>query len=160
MITAHPASPADLETVVTLTRNAFAVYLPVLGNPPVPVTEDYVPRIARSEVWLFRDEDALAGLCVVERHPDHLMLFSIAVAPSKQGKGYGRQMLDWLVHKARQEKVGEVRLYTNIVMTRNYALYQRFGFVETGRRPNPIRPEFTVIDMALRVDAPDEQGKT
>lgn len=42
----------------------------------------------------------------------------------------------------------EVRLYTNAKMERNIALYKAYGFHETGRRPNPYRPGWTIVDMA------------
>ncbi|WP_319520132.1 GNAT family N-acetyltransferase [uncultured Martelella sp.] len=143
---------SDIKSVERLTEAAYAVYLPVLGHPPLPMSEDYGPRIARGEVWLFGDGPDPAGLCVVERHADHLMLFSIAVSPSHQGEGYGLAMLRWLKARAREEGLGEIRLYTNALMTRNIALYKRFGFTETGRRPNPKRPQFTIVDMTMPVD--------
>ncbi|WP_425283295.1 GNAT family N-acetyltransferase [Martelella endophytica] len=143
---------SDLQSVADLTREAYAVYLPVLGYPPVPVTEDYAPRIERGEVWLFADGSDIAGLCVTELLPDHLMLFSIVVAPPHQGKGYAVIMLNWLRELARAEGLAELRLYTNALMTRNIELYRRFGFIETGRRPNPRQPGFTIVDMAMPLD--------
>jgi hypothetical protein len=38
-------------------------------------------------------------------------------------------------------------------MERNIALYSTFGFRETGRRPNPHRPGWVVVDMAKQVEA-------
>ncbi|TIT50241.1 MAG: GNAT family N-acetyltransferase, partial [Mesorhizobium sp.] len=46
----------------------------------------------------------------------------------------------------------EVRLYTNAKMERNIALYKEYGFHETGRRPNPYRPGWTIVDMAKTVE--------
>ncbi|TNB47390.1 GNAT family N-acetyltransferase [Martelella lutilitoris] len=151
-MTPRLAALSDLRSVEQLTKEAYEVYLPVLGYPPVPVTEDYRPRIARGEVFLFGAAAEPLGLCVVEKHADHLMLFSIIVAPAHQGEGYGRAMLEWLRGRARAENVGEIRLYTNALMTRNIALYERFGFTETGRRPNPKRPQFTIVDMAMPIE--------
>ena len=151
MISSRPATPSDLDTVVRLTRAAYAVYLPVLGYSPLPVDEDYSPRIAHGEVFLFDEAAGTVGLAVVERHVDHMMLFSIAVAPEYQGKGYAIAILNWLKTYAVREGRREIRLYTNALMSRNIGLYQRFGFVETGRRPNPKRPQFTVVDMAMAV---------
>ena len=180
----RPATPSDLSAIVALTEEAYAHYLPVLGYPPVPVTEDYALRVEAGEVWLLEAEDKLAvansgkaaeeaagqngrpvggpseasretnrlaGLMVIETHPDHLMLFSIAVAKAHQGKGLGVAMMQWLEDRARELGKPEIRLYTNALMTRNLALYQSLGYEETGRRPNPKRPQFTIVDMVKRV---------
>ncbi|OHV24809.1 GNAT family N-acetyltransferase [Rhizobium sp. RMa-01] len=139
-MTMRPASPDDLERVVTLTAAAYRPYTELFGAPPIPVTEDYAPRIERGEVWLREIGGEITALMVVERHSDHLMLFSIAVSPAFQGAGHGLAMLNWLERKAREWAQPEIRLYTNALMERNIALYGAFGFQETGRRPNPYRP--------------------
>jgi ribosomal protein S18 acetylase RimI-like enzyme len=119
----------------------------------MPVTEDYTPRIERGEVWLREIGGQTAGLVIVEQHADHLMLFSIAVSPAFQGAGHGVAMLRWLEGKAREWAVPEIRLYTNARMERNIALYSAFGFQETGRRPSPYRPGWTLVDMTKEIDA-------
>ncbi|OWV95975.1 GNAT family N-acetyltransferase [Rhizobium sp. R693] len=145
------ASPDDLQAVEALTTEAYAPYTRLLGRPPIPVTEDYAPRIGRGEVWLREVHGELAGLAVVERHPDHVMLFSIAVSPRFQGSGHGLAILRWVEEIAREWRLPEVRLYTNARMERNIALYRAFGFQETGRRENPHRPGWVIVDMAKPV---------
>ncbi|MFS2174722.1 GNAT family N-acetyltransferase [Rhizobium pisi] len=149
----RPASPDDLESIVTLTTAAYRPYTELLGASPIPVTEDYAPRIERGEVWLREVDGETAGLVVVEQHSDHLMLFSIAVSPAFQGAGHGLSMLRWLEDKAREWAVPEIRLYTNALMERNIARYRAFGFQETGRRPNPYRPGWTLVDMMKEINA-------
>ncbi|AZO23676.1 MAG: GNAT family N-acetyltransferase [Mesorhizobium sp.] len=145
------ANDADLAAIVALTTAAYAPYTALLGAPPIPVTEDYAPRIERGEIWLLESGGELAGLIVLERHPDHAMIFSVAVAPAFQGKKLGIALLDVADGQARQWHVPEVRLYTNSRMERNIALYTAYGYRETGRRPNPYRPGWTVVDMAKPV---------
>ncbi|TIN45923.1 MAG: GNAT family N-acetyltransferase, partial [Mesorhizobium sp.] len=70
-----------------------APYTALLGAPPIPVTEDYAPRIARGEVWVLESGGGLAGLITLERHDDHAMIFSVAVSPDFQGKGFGIALL-------------------------------------------------------------------
>ncbi|EPE98673.1 acetyltransferase [Rhizobium grahamii CCGE 502] len=147
------ASLDDLQAVEALTAEAYAPYTRLLGRPPIPVTEDYTPRIARGEVWLREVQDELVGLSVIERHPDHLMLFSIAVSPKFQGGGHGLAILRWVEAMVREWRLPEVRLYTNARMERNIALYRAFGFQETGRRENPHRPGWVIVDMAKHVGA-------
>lgn len=146
------ARPEDLAAVVTLTTDAYAPYTALLGAPPIPVTEDYAPRIERGEVWLLESGSELAGLLVLERHPDHAMIFSVAVSPAFQGRKLGIALLDFAEEQARSWGLPEVRLYTNSKMERNIALYTAYGYRETGRRPNPYRPGWTVVDMARSIE--------
>lgn len=148
------AAVADLAAIERLTEAAYRAYTELLGAPPLPVTEDYRPRIERGEVWLLDDdlEGGLAGLIVLEIYPNHVMVFSVAVAPSSQGRGLGVRLLDFAVEHASKAGVGEVRLYTNARMERNIALYRSLRFVETGRRPNPERPGWTLVDMAKQLE--------
>lgn len=145
------AGAGDLAAVVALTEAAYAPYTALLGAPPIPVTEDYAPRIAKGEVWLLESGGKIAGLMVYERHADHMMIFSIAVSPAFQGKGFGIALLRWLEERTHELGLPEIRLYTNARMERNIALYLGYGFQETGRRPNPYRPGWTLVDMAKPV---------
>ena len=103
-------------------------------------------------MWLLESGVELAGLIVLEKHPDHAMIFSVAVSPAFQGKKLGIALLDFAEEQARSWGLPEVRLYTNSRMERNIALYAAYGYRETGRRPNPYRPGWTVVDMAKPVD--------
>lgn len=142
------ATIADEAVVAALTEAAYAPYTALFGYPPLPVTEDYAPRIARGEVWLLEQGLDLLGLIALERADDHILIFSVAVAPHHQGRGVGRKLLDFAEEQARLLGLSEVRLYTNALMERNIAIYKGRGYVETCRRPNPKRPGWTVVDMA------------
>lgn len=141
----------DLGTVTEITDAAYRHYIPLLGAPPLPMTEDYAPRIERGEIWLLEKRSVPAGLLVIERHDTYSEIFNVAVAPDQHGGGLGRRLLDFAVHLTRGWGLPELRLYTNAKMERNIEIYRRYGFSETGRRPNPRRPEFTIVDMAMRV---------
>ena len=147
------ATEADEPLVRTLSLAAYAEYEPVLGALPQPAEEDYAPRIAAGEVWLLGGD----GVLVIERHPDHAMIYSVVVHPGRHGTGLGRVLLDAAERMAASWGVRELRLYTNALMTRNQAIYARRGFVETGRRPHPRRPGFTIVDMAKPVVPPEDE---
>ncbi|MER9651962.1 GNAT family N-acetyltransferase [Mesorhizobium sp. M0152] len=151
-MTIRRALAGDLQAIVSLTEAAYAPYTALLGAPPVPVTEDYAPRIERGEVWLLESGGDLAGLIVLERQKDHAMIFSVAAAPGFQGKGFGIALLKFADEQTRLWRLPEVRLYTNARMERNIALNLAYGFHETGRRPNPYRPGWVLVDMAKAVD--------
>ncbi|MEI9421720.1 GNAT family N-acetyltransferase [Mesorhizobium sp. Cs1299R1N1] len=148
------AGPEDLAAIVALTQAAYAPYNAILDAPPIPVTEDYAPRIERGEVWLLESGNDPAGLIVLERHEDHAMIFSVAVSPAFQGQKLGIALLNHADEQARLWGLPEVRLYTNAKMERNIALYAAYGYRETGRRPNPYRPGWILVDMAKPIDRP------
>jgi len=145
------AIPADLEAIVQLTNSAYRPYTELLGAPPLPVTENYAPHIEHGGVWLLEIGSELAGLIVLEREPDHMLIFSVAVAPSLQGKGLGIRLLQWADEQTRKAGFDEVRLFTNSRMQRNIALYKSFGYRETGRRPNLKRSGWILVDMAKSI---------
>ncbi|TPN57104.1 MULTISPECIES: GNAT family N-acetyltransferase [unclassified Mesorhizobium] len=145
------ARPEDLAAIVSLTQAAYAPYTALFGGPPIPVTEDYAPRIGRGEVWLLESGGELAGVLTLERHEDHAMIFSVAVSPAFQGKGFGIKLLNHADRQTRLWGLPETRLYTNAKMGRNIALYLAYGYRETGRRPNPYRPGWVLVDMAKPV---------
>lgn len=89
------ALAGDFDAVAQLTDAAYAPYTALFGARPIPVTEDYAPRIGRGEVWLLESSGEPAGQIVIEQHPDHTMIFSVAVGPAFQGKGFGIALLRW-----------------------------------------------------------------
>ena len=146
-MTPRPARPSDLNAVVELSRRAYEPYESVLGITPVPVTEDYAPRIERGEVWVLEDDDEAVGLIVLENHPDRSVLFSVAVAPERQSAGIGRKLLSFAEETARKRGHRTLALYTNAKMERNIRIYAQSGYRETGRRVHPTRPGSVIVDM-------------
>jgi ribosomal protein S18 acetylase RimI-like enzyme len=140
------AEAADLDHVVGLTRAAYAIH-EGLDRPPLPVSEDYTPRIARGEIWLAGTD----GLIVLETHPDHLLIFSVAVRPEAQGKGVGHRLMAFAEERAKAAGLSEIRLYTNGRWERNILIYQRLGYAVTARRENPARPGWILVDMAKQL---------
>jgi ribosomal protein S18 acetylase RimI-like enzyme len=118
---------------------------------PKPAVEDYSPRIARGEVWLLEEHDEVSGLIVLQEGPDYVLVYSIAVRPAQQGRGHATKLLQFAEQQAFARGVHELRLYTNIKMERNIALYRRCGFVEIGTRPHPSRSGEALVDMVKQV---------
>ncbi len=73
----------DLEVVQALTEAAYAPYTVLLGFPPLPVTENYRPRVEAGQVHLAEVAGTVVGLLVLEQHPDHAMIYSVAVLPDR-----------------------------------------------------------------------------
>lgn len=95
--------------------------------------DDYAQRIANAQTWLLEDGGRIVGILVLEESADGFLLDNIAVLPEYQGKGLGRQLIEFAETEARRRGFGEIRLYTHVLMAENIALYSRVGFVETHR---------------------------
>jgi ribosomal protein S18 acetylase RimI-like enzyme len=98
---------------------------------------------------------------VLEEKADHLLVYSVAVKPDAQQKGYGTALLDFADQRAIGLGLRELRLYTNERMEWNLRLYRRHGFVEVGKRPHSSRPGQVLIDMVRQLEPPKsevEQG--
>src|SRR5262249_50113772 len=128
---------------------------------PKPATEDYGPRIDKGEVWILEINGEPTGVAVLEEKADHLLIYSIAVKPDAQQKGYGTALLDFAHQRAIALGLRELRLYTNEGMEWNLTFYLGQGFVEFGKRPHPNSPGQMLIDMVRKLDPPTskvEQG--
>lgn len=143
------AGPGDAEGLRTLARQAYQHYVPILDAVPVPMSADYAAHIRDHEVWMLPNGGSPGASLVLILNPDHLMIESIAVDPAEQGKGHGRMLLDWARQRARDLKLQEIRLYTNVRMTQNRAWYKRAGFVETHEEQ---RGDKRIVHMKLALE--------
>jgi cyanophycinase len=118
-----------------ITDAAYQRYVPMMGRKPQPMTADYSQMIEANPVWMLLADDNPAGTLVLVNEPEQLLIYSVAVHPEYQKRGYGLLLLDLAEREARQAGHERIRLYTNALMVENIALYLRLGYVETGREP-------------------------
>ena len=96
---------------------------------------DYRTLITGTEhVCVVSADSRLLGVIVVVGEPDHLFIENLAIAPSAQGRGYGRTLLLHAEKHAAALTRSRIRLYTNAAMTENLAFYPRMGYTEVDRR--------------------------
>jgi ribosomal protein S18 acetylase RimI-like enzyme len=132
-VTIRRAVSADADMIAALTDAAYAKYVPRMGRKPQPMTVDYQQVVAAHPVWVLCSEQALAAVLVLMHEPDTLLIYSVAVHPNYQHRGFGRRLLAWAEREARQAGYTRIRLYTNALMEENIALYQYLGYRETHR---------------------------
>jgi len=130
----RPATAADLPALTAIVDAAYGPYIPRIGRKPGPMTDDYTALVAQGLVQVLEDQGRVCGLLVLIAQPDALLLDNIAIAPEAQGRGFGRLLLAAAEHAARSAGLPVIRLYTNVAMTENIAIYSRHGYAETGRR--------------------------
>ena len=127
------AFPDDVAAIAALTDAAYAKYLPRMGRKPQPMTADYQQIVAAHPVWVLSGPQELAGVLVLMHEPDAMLIYSVAVHPGYQHRGFGRRLLAWAERQAREAGYSRIRLYTNALMEENIALYQHLGYRETRR---------------------------
>ncbi len=122
------ATIADAVTVYELTRAAYAKWVPILGREPRPMTADYDAALRDHLIDLLQVDGEAAALIEMAPKPDHLLIVNVAVAPTYQGKGYGRALMAHAEEVARSLSLNEMRLYTNALFAENLRLYSRLGY--------------------------------
>jgi len=127
------AVAADQPALEQIVRDAYTKYIPRIGKPPAPMLDDYARRIADRQAWVLTEASVIAAVLVLVPEPDHLLLDNIAVAPDRQGRGYGRRLLAFADAEAARRGYRELRLYTHEKMHENLAIYRAHGWQEYTR---------------------------
>ena len=128
------AQPADHQAVVTCVRAAYARYLLRMDREPAPLHADYQALIAQGVVYVLTTEEEVRGVLVMMPQESGMFVENIAVDPRLQGQGLGQLLMAFAEEQARKERLQEIYLYTNEVMTEALGFYQKWGFEEEGRR--------------------------
>lgn len=128
------ARPGEAGAVRGVVLSAYERYVAVIGTEPGPMLDDYAVRIAAGQVWVLEDAGAIAGILVLENGPDCFLLDNIAIRPDRQGRGFGRLLLDFSEAEAVRCGWGAITLYTHVLMVENIAIYAARGYVERERR--------------------------
>lgn len=123
------ARAEDAALLREITREAYAKWVAPIGREPAPMGDDFEARAANGQAWLLGND----ALCILEEKPDGMVLENVAVRPSEQGQGHGRQLIAFAEKEARSRGHEVLRLYTNAKMEANIALYESLGFAETRR---------------------------
>src|SRR4051812_9742714 len=127
-LTKRRAGPADAAAVRSLTREAYAQWIPVIRREPLPMNADYEKAVREHDIDLFYVDGQLVALIEVFRADDDLFVENIAVSPEHQGKGLGHHLLNHAEAMASNAGLGGLRLLTNQAFATNVRLYQSVGF--------------------------------
>jgi GNAT superfamily N-acetyltransferase len=124
------ARAEDRTAVEELVHAAYEPWIEIVGMRPLPMEADYGALIAAGRVHVTDDARALI---VLVPEDGVLLVDNVAVHPGSQGEGIGRRLLAYAEEEARRLGLPALRLYTNVKMASNIALYTSLGYVETGR---------------------------
>jgi ribosomal protein S18 acetylase RimI-like enzyme len=138
-----PATPADVPALVALINQAYRSK----AAHQAWTTEDHLlegPRIDEAglhemlrapKATLLKYLDAngnLIGCVYLQRQGCHLYLGTLAVAPSAQGQGVGKQLLAQADDYARQQSCSHLKITVLSARPELVAWYERHGYVQTG----------------------------
>jgi ribosomal protein S18 acetylase RimI-like enzyme len=132
--TIRQAEQEDQEGLVECVQAAYAKYIKRIGKKPAPMLADYRALIAQGVVYVLADEEGVRGVLVMMPQDRSMSVENVAVDPRFQGQGLGQTLMAFVEQQARKAQLGEIRLYTNEVMTENLRFYQQLGFEEEGRQ--------------------------
>ncbi len=135
----------DVAIVRSLTRSAYAKWVPIVGREPKPMTADYERAIELHRIDLLMAGTEVVALIEVVCEPGCLFIENVAVEPRHQGKGYGRLLLAHAEELAKSTGCTSIRLYTNRLMLANIELYSRLGYTIDGEEE---LPHGTVVYMS------------
>lgn len=143
------ARPQDAASVAELVDAAYRHYVARIGGKPGPMRAAYAAVIRDHAVLVAERDGSLAGVLVLARTDEGLLVENVAVHPDWQGRGLGRVLLDRAEAEAAADGVTRVYLYTHELMTENRALYAHLGYVEYERR---VDDGFARVFLEKRLD--------
>ena len=88
------------------------------------------------ECWLMLNSDKIIGHGVASMAAGESHLLNVCVRPDRQGQGFGRIMVEHLLHRARARNATSMFLEVRASNSVACRLYEKLGFNETGRRAN------------------------
>ena len=142
MIEIKRAQREDAEEITKIKTVAFNqeinTYLGRDGGPPgYNKVESELDIIDKFQAYKILLEDCIIGAFFLYPEGDRIMHFEdFVIEPKYQGRGYGYKVLGMI-----QELFPEIRewkLSTPIFSVGNQHLYEKFGYVETGRDSDEI----------------------
>ena len=139
----------DLEAVLAIERSAYAF--------------PWTPGIFRDclgasyPCWLMQIDGIAAGYAVLSVAAGEAHILNLCVAPSHQGRGLSRVLLDRVIETARGRGADRIFLEVRPSNPVAIALYRSAGFNEIGTRPGyypaPNGREDAIV-MALELTLP------
>jgi len=113
----------------------------------------YLITKSKAHVALLLDAQKLAGYLILlfRKNSGHVRIYSVAVSPREQGKGLGRQLLNYAEQIALTNKKEVVTLEVSEKNQPAISLYQKWGFDLTGEKPQYYKDRSSALLMEKRL---------
>jgi GNAT superfamily N-acetyltransferase len=155
---------ADLAAYRALHR--FGMGEAPMGFVDVPETDaarpdaDVEAMLARGDGWGAFEGERLVGKLTIDALPypslaHTFWVHAVYVHPDARGSGASTALIRAAIEGAREKGASRIALWVNGVNRHARALYERLGFVQTGRIPGGISVDGERVDDVLMVLALD-----
>ena len=127
MIPIRPMTEADLDAVLAIEQACF---------PRAWTRQHFLNELAspHATVMVAEQDGRVAGYVCLSIIIDEAEILDVAVDPELQRSGIGATLVGWACDEARQRGARLLRLEVRVTSVPAIALYQRFGFVQSGLR--------------------------
>jgi len=141
-IVLRPATPDDADYVYGVTQDTMRDYCQQTWGVwnESEQRQRTIDNINSKTCSIISHDRTDIGILVVERHPTHILLARIFIAPVYQGHGLGTRIITQLMEEAAREGV-PLRLRV-LAVNPARRLYERLGFVITKSTAERYEMEF------------------
>ena len=159
------ADPSEHAAVGELTAAAYAPFTEGPRDPYVDTLRDAAGRAAQADLWVAVEDGVVVGT-VTDPPPgsryreiggaDEGEFRMLAVAPSAQGLGVGRALVEFLLARYRERGYRGVVLSTLAEMSAAHRVYERLGFRRTPELDWSPLPGVSLIAFRLDLATPED----
>lgn len=133
-ITITQANDSNADAIRTCAQLAYEHYIDRMGKEPAPMRVDFTSAMAKGTISIAKIDSELVGFAIHYAQGDCQQLENIAVLPSHQAKGIGKQLMQHIERLSLHNGQTRIELYTNELMHENIAMYKHLGYTETHRK--------------------------
>lgn len=93
-------------------------------------SEDLVTQYLKEGIcYVLEEEEKMIGVCVLFPHSEkRVEIMNLAVHEEKQGKGYGKQLVNFAIEWAKSKDYNQIDVATANSSVNQLAFYQKCGF--------------------------------
>lgn len=126
------AQPSDLDRIEMVVAAAYESHLRRIGFPPIQLLRDDSDAIEAGHIWVAGDP--IVGAIILIETDDAMLVENLAVDPSVQRTGVGRQLMEYAEELASGLGLRRVVLHRNDVNLQHHDFFSHLGYVEADRR--------------------------
>ena len=129
------ATDADSAAVIDLIAGVFAEYPGFVLDVDAEETELRAPASRFDRFWVLEETQggAVVGCVAIVVHAVHAELKKLYVHRRVRGRGQGRRLAELVEAAARERGLPRIELWTDTRLETAHRLYERLGYVPTGR---------------------------
>jgi len=150
-ITLELARPQDAPTIARMSRDLVEAGLGWKYQTPTVLR---AIANADTQTVVARGRDGLAGFAMAHFGDERAHLVLLAVLPSRQRRGIGRRLLQWLLASATSAGIADVELELRAGNLAALQFYNALGFNETARVAGYYHQQESAIRMRLVLREP------